>query len=470
MARSLTSIAPASGETLWTGDTGDVAHEVAMACAAWPDWAARSLSVRIELMRRFANALRTRMEDFAELIARETGKPLWDSRAEIETAIAQVDRAATAYSERTPRKQLEGALGARNSVRHKPHGVLGVITPWVSAVEIACARILPALIAGNVVVFKPSEKAVATSMMLLACFREAELPEGVLRLLVGDAREGAALAAHPDVSGVLFTGTSDAGLTLYRQLADRPAKLMALQMSGNNPIVAWETPDIATAAVMIVQSAFQSGSQCCTAARRLIVAENDYEALLAEVGKLVGRLIVGDPLDTPQPFFGPMIDNAAADAVDEAFLDLIMKGGRPLQHMRRLDPDRPFLTPGLIDVTNVANRPDVEYFGPLLQVIRVAAFDAAIAEANATRYGLTATLISRSPDLYDRFWANVRAGVINWNRPSNIISPSAPFGGLGLSGNHRPAGSYTADHCVYPVTSAESEQMRANIGIGLRDA
>jgi succinylglutamic semialdehyde dehydrogenase len=469
MGRALTSIEPATGETLWTGETGDVAHEVALASAAWPDWAARSLSVRIETMRRFANAVRSRMEDFAELIARETGKPLWEARIEIQGVITTVDRAATAYSERTPRKQHEGALGARHSVRHKPYGVMGIVTPWISPAEIACAHILPALIAGNTIVFKPSEKVPASSMMLLACFLEAEVPEGVLRLLTGDAREAAALAAHPDVAGILFTGSCEAGLALNRQLADHPGKLMTLQMGGNNPMLVWDAPDVATAAVMVVQSAFLSGGQRCTAARRLIVAEQDHEALLGEIGNLAARLIVADPLGTPQPFMGPMIDNPAADAVDEAFLDLIMKGGRPLHHMRRLDPDLPFLTPGLIDVTKVAQRPDTEHFGPMLQVIRVPDFDAAIAEANATRYGLTATLISRNPDLYDRFWANAHAGAINWNRPSNIVPPTAPFGGLGLSGNHRPGGAYTADHCAYPVTSSENEQMRANIGIGLRD-
>lgn len=470
MSRALTSIEPATSETLWTGETGDVAQEVALASAAWPDWAARSLSVRIELMRRFANAVRSRSEDFAELIARETGKPLWEARIEIEAVITTVDRAANAYSERTPRKQHEGALGARHSVRHKPYGVIGVITPWVSPAEIACSHILPALIAGNTVVFKPSEKVPASSMMLLACFLEAEVPEGVVRLLIGDVREAAALAAHPDVAGILFTGSSEAGLALNRQLVDHPGKLAALQMGGNNPILVWDAPDVATAAVMVAQSAFLSGGQRCTAARRLIVAEQDHEALLAEIGKLAGRLIVADPLQTPQPFIGPMIDNAAADAIDEAFLDLIMKGARPLRHMRRHDPALPFLTPGIIDVTKLAQRPDVEHFGPLLQVIRVPDFDAAIAEANATRYGLTATLISRSPDLYDRFWANAHAGVINWNRPSSTVPPSAPLGGLGLSGNHRPGGSYTADHCAYPVTSSESEQMRATIGIGLADA
>lgn len=470
MSRPLTSIEPATGEPLWAGETGDVDQEVQAACLAWPDWAARPLAVRIEFLRRFVNAVRSRHEDFAELIARETGRPLWEARQEIEAIIQRVELSFTAYSERTPRKQLEGALGVRNAVRHKPHGVVAVITPACSPVETACAGLFPALIAGNSVILKPSEKVPAAAMMLMACLQEAGLPENVVRLLIGNGEEGAALAQHPQVTSILFTGTTEAGLSLWRSVGATPGKIIALEMSGNNPIVVWDSPDIATTAAMVVQSAFLSGGQRCTAARRLIVAEQEHEPLLAEIAKLAGRLIIDDPLATPQPFMGPMIDNARADVVDEAFLDLILKGGRPLHHMRRLHPDRPFLTPGIIDVTRVANRPDTEYFGPLLQVIRVSDFDGAIAEANATRYGLSASLISRHSGLYDRFWANVRAGSINWNRPTNAPPPAAPFGGLGLSGNHRPGGSYVADQCAYPVISSESEQLRAGIGIGLMDA
>jgi succinylglutamic semialdehyde dehydrogenase len=440
-----------------------------VALDAWPDWAARSLSVRIEYLRRFVNAVRARLEDFAELIARETGRPLWEAREEIESVIQRVELSITAYSERTPRKSLEGAMGARNAIRHKPHGVMAVIAPASAPIESLCAKLFPALIAGNTVVLKPSEKTPASAMMLMACLHEGGLPENVVRLLIGDGEEGAALAQHPLVGGILFTGSAEAGLSLFQRLGAAPGKLVALEMGGNNPLVVWDSPDIATTAAMIVQSAFLSTGQRCTAARRLIVDERDHEALLAEVAKLAKRLIIDDPLASPQPFMGPMIDNAAADAVDEAFLDLILKGGRPLHHMRRLNPDLPFLTPGLIDVTRVAIRPDIEYFGPLLQVVRVPDFDAAIAEANATRYGLSATLISRRLELYDRFWANVRAGSINWNRPTNAPPPATPFGGLGLSGNHHPGGSYVADYCAYPVISSESEQLRAGIGIGLRD-
>ena len=255
---------------------------------------------------------------------------------------------------------------------------------------------------------------------------------------------------------------------IWWKLASNPGKIVALEMGGNNPIVVTQTPKLADAAVLIVQSAFTSAGQRCTAARRLIVIDSVYDDLMAELLPLTKRLIVGDPLAGQQPFMGPVIDNQAADQLMESFLALMTAGGRPLAHMRRLYPDLPFLTPGIIDTTDVPERPDIELFGPLLQVIRVPDLDSAIAEANNTRFGLSASLIGGTPDDYGRFWANIRAGIINWNRPTNGASSAAPFGGIGLSGNHRPAAYYAADYCAYPVASNEMDQPRANIGVGLK--
>ena len=155
--------------------------------------------------------------------------------------------------------------------------------------------------------------------------------------------------------------------------------------------------------------------------------------------------------------------------MQEQWLNLMMKGGKPICRLERPDPEKPFLTPALIDVTDIKDRPDEEIFGPVLQLVRVKDFDAAIAEANNTRFGLAASLIGGSPEMYDKFWANVRAGVINWNKPTNGAPSNAPFGGIGLSGNHRPSAFYAADYCAYPVTSSEADRPRAAIGEGLRD-
>ena len=470
MATELHSHEPATGAHLWTGAVGDAGEEVAAARSGWAAWAARPFTVRAEALRRFANVVRARHEPFADLIARETGKPLWEARTEVDSVIAKVDISVAAYGERTAQRRLDAPMGSRMALRHKPHGVLAVLGPYNFPAHLPNGHIVPALLAGNAVVFKPSEKTPAVGAYLVDCFHAAGIPPECVRLLTGGPAEGRALSSHPDIDGLLFTGSARTGLALNRAFADHPEKLLALEMGGNNPIIVWDTPDLHTAATIVAQSAFTSAGQRCTAARRLIVEDRLYEPLIEVLNKLVGRLIVGEPHAVPQPFMGPVIDVEAADQLTEAYLGLLLKGGRAIRHLERPMEDRPFLLPGIIDVTAVRDRPDTELFGPVLQVIRADDFDAAIAEANNTRYGLSASLICQTPKLYDRFWSNARAGIVNWNRPTNGASSSAPFGGVGWSGNHRPSAYYAADYCAYPVVSNEAEAARANIGIGLRDA
>ncbi|USU06204.1 succinylglutamate-semialdehyde dehydrogenase [Sphingomonadaceae bacterium OTU29MARTA1] len=470
MADVIISYEPATGAELWQGAIGDADAEVSAARAGWSAWAALPLTVRIETMRRFGNVVRQRHEQFADLLARETGKPLWEARTEVDTVIAKVDISVTAYAERTAQRRLDAPMGSRMALRHKPHGVLAVLGPYNFPAHLPNGHIVPALLAGNAVVFKPSEKTPATGAFLVDCYRAAGVPDANIRLLIGGPAEGKALAEHPEIDGLLFTGSARTGLALNRAFAGKPEKILALEMGGNNPIIVWDTPDLHSAAVLVIQSAFTTAGQRCTAARRLIVEDRLYDPLVETINTMVGRLIVGAPHDDPQPFMGPVIDNQVADQLTESFLALLMRGGRPIRHLERVQDDRPFLVPAIIDMTNATERPDIELFGPILQVYREQDFDAAIATANDTRYGLSAALVSQTPALYDRFWSGIRAGIVNWNRPTNGASSSAPFGGVGWSGNHRPSAYYAADYCAYPVVSNEAEAARANIGIGLRDA
>ena len=469
MSAALTSHEPATGALLWQGESGDVDDIVARARSGWPRWAAQPVAFRIETLRRFVNVVRAHEEELADLIARETGKPLWDARTEVTAVMAKIDTSVAAYSERTGQRRLEANLGARQSVRHKPHGVMAVLGPYNFPAHLPNGHIIPALLAGNAVIFKPSEKTPAVGEMLVRFYHEAGVPTDAVQLLLGGAEEGKALAAHADVAGILFTGSAQTGIAINRQFATQPGKILALEMGGNNPLVVWDTPEIGAAAALVIQSAFLSSGQRCTAASRLIVRDAIADALIAEVKKLADRLIVDHPHADPQPYMGPVIDNPTADGLTESFLYLMSHGGRPIKHMVRPQKGLPFLTPAIIDVTAMQERPDVELFGPLLQIVRVPDFETAIAEANSSRYGLSASLVGGSPEQYAQFWGNVRAGVINWNRPTNGASGTAPFGGVGVSGNHRPSAYYAADYCAYPVASAEIEQPRATIGIGLKD-
>ena len=468
--KDIISYEPATGAELWRGKRGNVDEAVDTARRAWPTWAAQPLANRMELVRRFANEVRKEADQLATLIARETGKPLWEARTEVDSVVNKVEISIRAYAERTSQRKLDNAMQGTASLRHKPHGVMAVLGPYNFPAHLPNGHIVPALIAGNAIVFKPSEKTPATGDLLVQCFHQAGIPASIVQVLIGGPEEGQALVAHEGVDGVLFTGSAHAGVAINRKLAARPDKILALEMGGNNPIVMWDTPKVTDAATLIIQSAFTSAGQRCTAGRRLIIKASMYDAVISEVKRMADRIIVGAPFDEPAPFMGPVIDNSSADGLTESFVYLLSHGGKAIKHMMRPNDDLPFLSPSIIDVTNVKDRPDVELFGPLLQVVQVNDLDEAIAEANNTRFGLAASLIGGTPQDYNRFWANIRAGVINWNRPTNGASSAAPFGGVGLSGNHRPSAYYAADYCAYPVASNEMEQPRATIAVGLRDS
>jgi len=460
------SFEPATGTQLWRGVPGNVDETVDRARRAWPAWAAQPLATRIELCRRFANEVRKQAEPLAELISRETGKPLWEARTEVESVINKVDISVRAYAERTGQKKMDIGIQGSSAVRHKPHGVMVVLGPYNFPAHLPNGHIVPALIAGNVVIFKPSEKTPAVGEMLTKCFHAAGISAAVVQFLPGGPAQGQALVKHSGVDGVLFTGSAQVGITINTQLAATPGKIVALEMGGNNPIVVVDTPNVPDAAMLIVQSAFTSAGQRCTAARRLIITPQMYDPIIEEIGNLTKRIVVGEPFAEPAPFMGPVIDNEVADQLVESYLYLLSNGGKAIKHMTRPDDDLPFLRPAIIDTTAMAQRPDVELFGPLLQVIKVDDLDQAITEANRTRFGLSASLIGGSPQDYNRFWANIRAGIVNWNRPTNGASSASPFGGVGLSGNHRPSAFYAADYCAYPVASNEMDQPRASVGVG----
>lgn len=465
----LTSTEPATGEILWTGEAGDADAAVANARTAWPKWAALPVTQRIEAVRKYANRVRAHSEELAELISRETGKPLWESRTEVDSVINKVDISVTAFAERTPQRKLSSPDNMRAALRHKPHGVLAVLGPYNFPAHLPNGHIVPALIAGNTIVFKPSEKTPAVGQFMFEMFEKAGLPKGVVNILQGGPDAGKKLASSEDIDGLLFTGSAQTGVALNRQFASRPDKILALEMGGNNPIIVWDTDDIHSAAVLVVQSAFLTAGQRCSAASRMIVKDGLYDRVVKEVKRIADRLIIDGPFSNPAPFMGPVIDNHTADGLTESFLALMSHGGRPIKHMARPIDDRPFLTPGIIDVTSMAERPDIELFGPILQVMRVNDFEEAIAEANNTRYGLSAALIGGSAAQFDQFWSHSRAGIVNWNKMTVGASSEAPFGGIGLSGNHRPSAYYAADYCAYPVVSMEANQAKATIGIGLKD-
>jgi succinylglutamic semialdehyde dehydrogenase len=318
-------------------------------------------------------------------------------------------------------------------------------------------HIVPALLAGNTVVLKPSEQTPLVGQRLAEAAEAAGFPPGVFNLVQGGPGVGAELAADANLNGVLFTGSTNGGRALRRLLADHPQKILALEMGGNNPLAVHEVQDLGAAACMVLQSAFITAGQRCSCARRLIVCHGGPgDALIERLVGMIGRLRIGFWNDQPAPFMGTVISARAAEDLLAAQSRLRDAGGVPIVEMTRSPRSAALLTPGLIDVTHVADRPDVEIFGPLLQVIRVDDFDSAITEANRTAFGLSAGLISDRKDHYEEFLRRIRAGVVHWNKPLTGASSQLPFGGIGISGNHRPGGYFAADYAAYPLACLES--------------
>jgi succinylglutamic semialdehyde dehydrogenase len=458
----LATIDPSTGRQTWTSNEStldDVDRAVKAARAAFEDWAMTPLDARIAICQRFRDLLKEHNEELAAIIAEEVGKPLWEARTEVTTMANKVDISVQSHAARTGETAAKVADG--NAVlRHRPHGVFGVFGPYNFPGHLPNGHIVPALIAGNTLVFKPSEYAPRTAVRTVQLWEQAGLPQGVLNLVNGGRATGVALSQHPDVDGILFTGSSQTGIALHRQFGGQPGKMLALEMGGNNPLVVWDVRNIDAAVHHAVMSAFISAGQRCTCARRLIVQDGPQgQAFIDRLVDVAGKLAVGPSNADPQPFMGPVVSAAVAKRLVQAQEMMEAQGGKVLLRMRQLDPNAGFVTAGIVDVTDAKGIPDEEWFGPLLQVIRVADFDRAIAVANATEYGLAAALLSPSEDLWKRFAIKARAGVVNWNRPTTGAASSAPFGGVGKSGNHRPSAYYAADYCAYPVASIETAEL-----------
>ncbi|WP_111413487.1 succinylglutamate-semialdehyde dehydrogenase [Billgrantia lactosivorans] len=460
-ATTFTKRDPVSGETLWHGaaaSDAQVAAAVEAARGAFPGWARLAFAERLSVVERFRERLESHREVLARAIAAETGKPLWEARTEVGAMIGKVAISVRAYQERTGERSRD--LGDTTAVlRHRPHGVMAVFGPYNFPGHLPNGHMVPALLAGNTVVFKPSEQTPLTADLTLQCWHEAGLPAGVINLVQGAAPVGQALSSHPGIDGLLFTGSARVGGLLNRQFADQLEKILALELGGNNPLVVKEVHDQDAAVLTILQSAFLSGGQRCTCARRLIVPEGQVgDHLLDALVDAISRLRVAGQFEEPAPFYGGLVSPEAARGLLEAQDALEGLGGVVLARMECLEEGTSLLSPALIDVTGLPV-PDEEHFGPLLKVYRYRDWDHAVELANDTRYGLAAGLIGGERSDWDDFLLRIRAGIVNWNRQTTGASGDAPFGGVGISGNHRPSAYYAADYCAYPVASMEAETL-----------
>jgi succinylglutamic semialdehyde dehydrogenase len=434
-------------------DAADVAAAVARAREAFPAWRDLGLQGRAEVIRRFQSAVADRAEELARLIARESGKAIWESRAEAALVPAKVDVSLGAGMDLVAEREVGG--GARAT--YFPRGTLAVFGPFNFPAHLPNGHIVPALACGNTVVFKPSDQTPAVGEWMVERWREAGLPEGVIRIVHGGAETGRALAGYGGVDGVLFTGSWATGRAIAEATLDQPAKILALEMGGKNAVVVLADADLDLAVAETALSIAASTGQRCTCASRVFAEAPVADELAERLAETLGALRVGEPLDEGT-FMGPLVSEAAFARVEKARESAREAGGERIDF--RVDRPPPFVGPALVrfeDVRQAHPYQRDELFAPEAAFYAVADLDQAIVAVNDSDYGLAAAVFTRDRARYEHCVGRVRTGILNWNRGTIGASGKLPFGGIGKSGNDRPAGVTASLYCTVPQAHLESD-------------
>lgn len=458
---TLVSVNPADGSPIWQGHCAN-RDEVAMASSAahqaLPAWSSLKPEERMAFLHAFSRKVSEKKDELTRLISLENGKPLWEAATEVSTVIGKIDLSIKAWQERCP-TQHGTSSDADTVLRYKPQGVVAVLGPFNFPAHLSNGHIVPALLAGNTIIYKPSELTPAVAALIMHCWHDSGLPKGVLNCVQGAGKTGQLLLST-DLQGVFFTGSYTTGKRIHQQFSEKPEVILALEMGGNNPLIIDETVDCEAAVYQTLISSLISSGQRCTAARRVFIPRNSHgDRLQTMLVEAIRQIKVSDAREQPEPFMGPVISHQQALNLLRSQQDLQDLGGKSLLSMRLLKDNTGLLSPGLVDMSKAANIPDEEIFGPLIQLFRYDEFEQAINMANQTRYGLSASLFSNNHERYQLFYQTIRAGLINWNRPTTGAASHLPFGGVGRSGNHRPSAFFAADYCAYPVASLEKTSL-----------
>ncbi len=476
---------------VWSGRS-DVSHVDAAVRAArgvLPAWSRWGKDGRFAVLRRFAELCKQRAPAMAEIICDETGKVMWEARGEAGALASKIDITLD-MSPIGGLRRVDGfefEMGGQKIGRawFRAHGVMAVVGPFNFPAHLPNGHIVPALAMGNTVVFKPSDKAPGVGQMLVEMLAEALEKEGapnggkgVVNLVQGAGDVAAALTRHEGIDGVLFTGSWAVGRKVLEANLDRPSRIVALEMGGNNPAIVMEDADLRQAAIEIVRCAFNTTGQRCTCTRRVIVHARIADRLIAVIEKATKALTFGDPRGKGPVFAGPIISQAARKDVLDFQAAAVKGGAEAVVEAAPIEVRGGgwYVSPGVMRVDRfvaeeapAARSPgcDAEVFGPLLRVCEVRDLDEAIQQANATRYGLAASIFTKDQAAAERFMFEVRAGCLNINAGTAGASSKLPFGGVGLSGNHRPAGSFSLDYCAYPIAGMIERGEAAHVAEGM---
>ncbi len=458
MDERLRSVSPADPSdeigTFPVAGAADVEDAVARARAAFPAWRDAGFVARAKVLERFRDRAAERVDELAELIAREVGKALWDARGEARLVPAKVDVSLGDGMRQVA--EMQAGPGARATFH--PRGVLAVLGPFNFPAHLPNGHIVPALATGNTVVFKPSELSPAVGAWLAERLWEAGVPEGVVEIVQGGGETGRALAVHPRVDGVLFTGSWSTGRALSEATLDQPGKLLALEMGGKNAIVVLDDADLDAAVAESAVSICATTGQRCSCASRIFVDQKLVDPFVDRLSAVLHGVKIGLPLDEGT-FMGPLVSKRAFVKVHEyGTAEAIGEGERIL----RVDPGlpAPFVGPGLVRYPSSQQRSPYqreEIFGPEAAVHPIEGLEEGIAAVNDSEYGLVASVFTRDRARYEHAVGRIRTGLLNWNKGTIGASGKLPFGGLGKSGNDRPAGVSASVYCTTPQSHLESE-------------
>jgi succinylglutamic semialdehyde dehydrogenase len=432
---------------------------VASARKAFSKWSALPVARRLVFARRFQSLLGGEHGDrLAFVISRETGKSLSESQAEVRSMAEKVDITAAEGMSLVEDRSFPLPDGTRGEIRHRSLGVAAVIGPFNVPGHLPNGQIVPALLSGNTVVFKPSEQTPFTGQVMAELWDKAGLPSGVFNLVQGDGAVGGKLSAHPDVNAVFFTGSVETGRRVSMACAADPSKLVALEMGGKNAALVLDDADLGVAVPAVVQGAFATAGQRCSCTSRVLVQRKIFRRFLDAFLPALDRVTVG--YFTENRVMGPLIDGAAVDRFLGAQKTARRLGYETLREGRALSLSRRgrYVSPSvhLWEGVPKFSRPDYwdeELFAPDAAVYVLKDEEDMTGLHNASRFGLAAAVFTSSESRFRRVGGRLNAGVVHWNRSTAMSPGRLPFGGVKASGNHRPAGLYVPFACVSPVGS-----------------
>ncbi len=457
--------------SVWRGaaEPSHIENAIEAARASSRDWRSASQESRGQLLATWRDVLIAHEDRIARLITLETGKTLAESRLEAKALAEKVSITLEGPS-------VGRVLGfdfvvnptRRGVCAFRPHGVMAVFGPFNFPAHLPNGHFVPALLTGNTVVFKPSERAPAVGQLLAELSDLAGFPPGVFNVVAGGPTVAARLSEHAGIDGILFTGSWITGRRILAANIDRPGRMVALEMGGSNAAIVCEDCHLKQAVVECVRSAFATAGQRCTCTRRIVVNAKIADQFIPLFAKVASTLLIG-PGESDEPnFMGPMISSDARENVIAFQSRRVREGAVTILPVTKLDRDGWFLTPGALQVQRFDSITDEECFGPLVQIAIARDDEDAIEQANATQFGLAAAVFTASEDRWKRIVPHLRAGCINWNVGTAGASSRLPFGGLGRSGNNRPAGSFSLDYCAMPIAHLEERTDAVALPQGMR--